>query len=87
MMLNIEPNQVCTGFVRYEDGAEYEGDICDALPHGSGLLKKEGHEYAGQFFYGKPQGHGIWTLPNGKTKHGEWQFGKFKILGDDDEHS
>lgn len=86
-MLNIEPAQQSKGFVRYEDGTEYEGDIYDAVPHGHGLLKKDGHEYTGQFFYGKPQGHGIWTLPNGETKHGEWQFGQFRTLGDDNEHS
>ena len=46
------------------------------------MLKiKEGHGCAGTFFYGEPQGYGVWTRSDGKTAHGVWdKSGEFKFI-------
>ena len=81
-MQTIEPCQISNGFVKYKDGARYEGEIFNAVPHGKGTLRTiEGHGYSGTFSYGKLEGYGTWTAPDGKTSHGVWEkSGEFNII-------
>jgi len=40
--------------------------------HSLSMMEK----YVGEFIYGKPDGQGTFTLPNGRKNVGEWRFGK-----------
>lgn len=49
------------GYVRYEDGSEYEGGRESGRPHGKGTLKYAGGRgvYDGDFVKGRREGYGV----------------------------
>ena len=53
----------------YTDGATYEGELCDGLPNGEGVLKKDSYSYQGSQSHGQPHGRGVMTF----EKSG-WRF-------------
>jgi len=79
------------GFGRFvANGSTYDGDFCDDLKHGNGVLTwEDGRRYCGQFARGKFHGSAVMTWLDGRQykgqywedkKHGEgiftWQDGR-----------
>jgi hypothetical protein len=74
------------GFIKYEDNAEYEGEISNAVPNGKGLFREtNGYCYHGTFSCGVPIGYGVRVNTEGEVAHGIFDvFGKFITIKDED---
>ena len=78
-----ESARVWDGHIRYYDGATYDGEMEDSVPHGKGIFRTNNHEgvcYEGTFSKGRCHGKIIKTSSNpAETTEDEWESGK--ILG------
>jgi hypothetical protein len=80
-MHTITEDDAGFGYIKYENGIEYEGRIYGAIPHGEGKMKdNKGSSYEGAFFHGMPQGEGTWRTPDGIVAWGRWELGQFRVL-------
>ena len=67
-------DQLADGVYRWADGAEYDGELDDALrPHGrGGYVGAGGERYDGEFARGVRAGRGVSRLPGGDEYEGDW---------------
>lgn len=67
--------QIPQGFLDFENGNGYVGEIKDQKPEGRGkLIRQDGYVYQGSFVNGKAEGFGTLFSPNGEP----YYKGKFK---------
>ena len=78
------------GTFTYGNGARYEGEFLNGLPHGQGIcIYQNGDKYSGEWFKHKPHGQGKMEYQTGDILEGTWYAGKFrkgnKFLKDSEE--
>ncbi len=72
----------CYGTLTYANGAKYEGEFQNNMPHGRGVgTFYDGDKYVGEFKDGKFNGQGTYTFANGNKYVGEYKDGKYNGQG------
>jgi len=57
----------------FDDGAQYEGQMKDGVPHGRGVMKwPDGGQYDGEWRSGNRDGQGTMKWPDGRQFAGSW---------------
>ena len=66
------------GFLDFENGDRYAGQLLAGQPHGQGAyLFANGERYLGDFRHGDYHGQGLFTFADGKRYLGQWSEGRF----------
>jgi hypothetical protein len=70
------------GFLDFENGDRYAGQMLKGVPHGQGAyLFANGERYLGDFRKGAYHGQGLFTFANGSRYLGQWNEGLFHGSG------
>ena len=76
------------GIARFKDGARFEGNFREDVPHGNGVYENSIMKFEGMFDYGKFNGDGAIIYRSGETFKGKFKnnqklFGAMKYSNGD----
>ena len=73
-----EPASTTDGFLDFENGDRYAGQLLSGRPHGQGAyLFADGSRYLGDFRDGDYHGQGLFTYADGSRYLGQWDRGRY----------